>query len=294
MKNLLYLLFIPLIANAQVETTENHYLSFPDAKALHAFFHYEPDMKPIVSGHRGTIEDGFPESSIAAFEHVLSQSQMIFEIDPRLTKDSVIIVFHDETLDRTSTGKGKVIDYTWKELQQLQLKDKHGNITEYKIPTLAEVLEWARGKTILILDKKNVPLPMIADIIRKLDANNFVANMVRSPEDAKFYYDDNPERMFSVSIRTPETLDAYRKVGIPCSQMFACAGIEIKAENQELFKILHQHGISCLIAAATNYDKLATKEERARAYRSIIESGATLLESNYPLEAVEALYVTKK
>ncbi|MDR0833651.1 MAG: glycerophosphodiester phosphodiesterase family protein [Candidatus Symbiothrix sp.] len=294
MKKLLYLLFIPLIACAQVKTTDNHYLSFPDAKALHAFFHYEPDMKPVVSGHRGTIENGLPESSIAAFEYVLSQAQTMFEIDPRLTKDSVVVVFHDATLERTSTGTGKVIDHTWAELQQLNLKDKDGNVTEHKISTLAEVLEWARGKTILVLDKKDVPLPVIADIIREHHADNFVINMVRSTEDAKFYYDDSNDRMFSVSIRTPETFEAYVKAGIPCSQMFACTGVELKAENQELYTILHQNGISCLIAAASNYDILPTEEERAAAYRAIVASGATILESNYPLEVVKALSSIQK
>ncbi|MDR1122187.1 MAG: glycerophosphodiester phosphodiesterase family protein [Dysgonamonadaceae bacterium] len=287
MKNILYLFLIPWMAQAQVKPAENHYLSFPDAKALHAYFRYQPDMQPIVSGHRGTIANNCPENSIAAFEFVLSQAQTMFEIDPRLTKDSVIVVFHDATMERTSTGKGKVIDHTWAELQQLHLKDQAGNVTEYKIPTLDEILEWARDKTILVLDKKDVPLPMIADMIRKHHADRYVINMVRSTEDARFYYDDSPDRMFSVSIRTPETFEAYVKAGIPCSQMFACTGIEIKAENQELFHLLHCHGICCLIAAATNYDRLPTEEERATAYRSILVSGADIIESNYPLEVVK-------
>jgi glycerophosphoryl diester phosphodiesterase len=47
----------------------------------------------------------------------------MFEIDPRITKDSVVVLMHDATLDRTTTGTGRVADHTWAELQQLRLKD---------------------------------------------------------------------------------------------------------------------------------------------------------------------------
>ena len=41
---------------------------------------------------------------------------------PRLTKDSVIVLMHDATLDRTTSGKGKLADFTWNELQQIRLQ----------------------------------------------------------------------------------------------------------------------------------------------------------------------------
>ena len=66
----------------------------------------------------------------------LSFAEAFFEIDPRLTKDSVIVLMHDETIDRTTTGKGKVSDYTYAELQQFNLVDRDGKVTDFKIPTL--------------------------------------------------------------------------------------------------------------------------------------------------------------
>lgn len=268
-----------------------NYLSFTDSKALHRYYQYCKNASPIIQGHRGTIENGLPESSIASFEYVLEQMPAVFEIDPRLTKDSVIVVFHDAILERTSTGKGRVIDYTWEELQKLYLKNADGEETEYKIPTLAEVLEWARGKTVLVLDKKDVPLHMIADIIREYDANNYVINMVRSPEDASFYFEDEPRRMFSVSIRNSETFYSYMEAGIPPTQMFACIGTEITEETEDLCSMLAKNGIRCLMAIASSYDKQGTMGERAKSYREIIDSGVTILESNFPVEVGKALYV---
>lgn len=287
----IWVVFPTCTPNTQEE--ESNYLSFPDTEALHLFFQYNKNASPIIQGHRGTIENGLPENSIGAFEYVLEQMPAVFEIDPRLTKDSMIVVFHDATLERNSMGKGRVIDHTWKELQQLRLKNAKGEATEYKIPTLAEVLEWARGKTVLVLDKKDVPLQMIADIIRKYDANNYVINMVRSPEDARFYFDDEPMRMFSVSIRKLETFYSYKEAGIPPKQMFACIGTEITEETIVLCRLLAGKGIRCLMATATTYDKLDTLEKRADAYRAIIDTGVTILESNYLVEVGKALSVAK-
>ena len=272
---------------------KDHYLSFADSEALHDFFRYREGAPPIVQGHRGARENGLPENSIAAMEYVLEQMPAIFEIDPRLTKDSVIVVFHDATLDRTTDGTGRVADYTWAELQQLSLKNAAGEVTPHKIPTLTEVLEWARGRTALLLDKKDVPLQMIADMIRLHDANNYVINLVRSPGDAAFYFNDEPRRMFAVSIRTPGAFPAYMEAGIPASQMFVCIGVEINEHTEQFCTLMRGHGIRCLMAASSTYDKLPTAEERAEAFRKIIESGVTILESNYPVETGKALGIIK-
>lgn len=266
-----------------------YYLSFADTEALYDFYSYREGAAPIVQGHRGTRENGLPENSIAALEYVLQQMPAVFEIDPRLTKDSVIIVFHDATLDRTTNGTGKVIDHTWEELQQLNLKNKNGEVTEHKIPTLAEVFEWAKGKTALLLDKKDVPLKMIADIIREHDANNYVVSLVRSPEDAAFYFNDEPKRMFAISFREPEAFQPYLELGIPTHQIFACIGTSISEKTDEINEMMRGYGIRSLISAAPTYDKLETEEERAEAYRKVIESGISIIESDYPVEMGNAI-----
>ena len=286
-----YILIFLLSCSSKIVQEEGpYYLSFEDSKALHRFYQYgEGEVTPIVQGHRGTIENDLPESSIVSFEYVLAQTPAVFEIDPRLTKDSVMVVFHDATLERTTNGKGKLIDHTWEELQELRLKNKKGEVTEHKIHTLAEVLEWARGKTALILDKKDVPLEMIAAIIREHNANSYVMNMVRSTEDALFYYNDDPERMFSASIRKSETFQEYIDAGIPKTQLFACIGTEITDETSALCNLLRKNGVRSLLAAAQVYDEIPDSEKRAEAYREIIAAGVTIIESNYPVEMGNAI-----
>ncbi|TCK82922.1 glycerophosphoryl diester phosphodiesterase [Albibacterium bauzanense] len=260
-----------------------------NTKALHDFFRFKEGNAVIISGHRGGMVEGFPENSIATFENTLRNTPAFYEIDPRLTKDSVIVLMHDATLDRTTTGTGKVSDYTWEELKKFRLKDPQGNITEFGIPTLAEVIEWARGKTILNLDKKDVPFEMTAAIIKEHKAEAFMMLTVHSPEEARFYLDKNPNSMFSAHILTPEMFDRYDKAGIPWTQIMAYIGPNVKSENQKMYTLLHSKGVKCMISAASTYDKLTTKEERAEAYRKISSDGADVIETDLPIEVSEAL-----
>lgn len=256
---------------------------------LHDFFKWTEQKKPIISGHRGGMVKGFPENSIATFENTLKHTPAFYETDPRLTKDSVIVLMHDETLDRTTTGHGKVHDFTWAELKKLYLKDAEGNVTDHRIPTLAEAIEWARDKTVLNLDKKDVPFPMIAAIIRKHKADAFVMLTVHTAEQARYYYDDNKDRMFSAFVKTPQAMAEYEKAGIPWSHMIAYIGPDIKPENQEMYKLLHAKGVMCMISSAPTYDKLSNKSERLAAYQAIIKDGASILESDLPIDVAEAL-----
>jgi len=127
-------------------------------RELKEFFRYKGKSTPLISGHRGGMIKGFPENSIETFENTLKHTQAFFEIDPRLTKDSVAVLMHDATLDRTTNGTGKVSDYNYAELQKLRLKDPEGNLTDARIPTLKEVILWSKGKTMVNLDKKDLPL----------------------------------------------------------------------------------------------------------------------------------------
>ena len=106
---------------------------------LQAYFTYSPDRDIVGSGHRGGMMPGYPENCIESCEKTLSMMPTFFEIDFSFTKDSVMVLMHDLTIDRTTDGKGRVADYTYEELQRFRLVDRDGNVTDYRIPTLAEV-----------------------------------------------------------------------------------------------------------------------------------------------------------
>ena len=102
--------------------SQTHILNFANTdSSVRSYFGYKTNAaKPIISGHRGSHIADYPENAIETFDYVLKHTPAFFEIDPRLTKDSVIVLLHDATLDRTTTGKGKLADYTWEEVKKLQ------------------------------------------------------------------------------------------------------------------------------------------------------------------------------
>lgn len=93
-----------------------------------------------IFAHRGA--SGYaPENTLEAFALAMKQGADGIELDVQLTRDGEVVVIHDETIDRVSTGKGAVRDFTLAELRKFSF---HNHMEEYKgvkIPTLKEVLE---------------------------------------------------------------------------------------------------------------------------------------------------------
>jgi glycerophosphoryl diester phosphodiesterase len=278
------------LSSGSVSFAQNmHTLKIKNAIELQNFFKFTGKDIPIISGHRGGMIEGFPENSIATFENTLKHTPAFYEVDPRLTKDGAVVLLHDATLDRTTTGKGKLSDYTYEQVQQFRLKDPQGNVTSYKIPTLKEAIEWSKGKTILNLDKKDVPIETIAKILKECK-NDRIMITVHDTTHAKFYLKRFPTIMLSAHILTVESFKAYEAAGIPWKNMIAYIGPTNKPENKILFDLLHARGVMCMISSSPTYDKLKSKEERAKNYRETFQQGADILESDLPIEAAEAIH----
>ncbi|WP_293918327.1 MULTISPECIES: glycerophosphodiester phosphodiesterase family protein [unclassified Sphingobacterium] len=287
-KLLLPLILVTCYTISNAFAQKLHIQSYKTVADMYKAFQYTPGKK-IISGHRGTIEQGLPENSIPAFEAVLRHTPAIFEIDPRLTKDSIAVLLHDADLERVTNGKGKVSDYTWKELKKLKLKDHAGNVTPYRINTLDEVIDWAKGKTILNLDKKDLPMEMTAGIIKKHNAYSWVWVTVHHVDQAKYYLDKNPDQYMSMHIKDQSALDKFKASGLPYNRMIVYIGPEVKAANQQMYDFFHSKSVMCMISTAPTYDKLSSKEARAEQYRAVFEDGASILESDLPVEVSQAL-----
>ena len=277
-----------VFASAQKLHTLPKFNTVDDTKK---FFHYNPKSAPIVSGHRGGDVAGYPENSISAFEHALQAASMMFETDPHLTKDNKIVIMHDATLDRTTLGHGKVKDYTLAEVQAIGMKDFQGNpVPNVHPPSLEEAIAWAKGKTILNLDIKDVPQVQKAEVVKKLNAFAWTLFTVHKADQAKTLYDFDHRALFAAVIFTEEQMKSYEAAGIPWSNIaIAYVGSKNNPENKALYDELHKRGMKVMVAAAPSYDKLPTVQERAEAYRQIIKDGADIIESDHPIEVAAAL-----
>ena len=100
--------------------------------------------------HRGVFDNKtIPENSLKAFQKALDLAINI-EFDVQLTKDSVLVVFHDESLERMCHDERLVQECTYEELEKLTLLD-----TKEKIPTLKEVLDLVDDQVLLDIEIKN-------------------------------------------------------------------------------------------------------------------------------------------
>lgn len=114
-------------------------------------------LKMWTCAHRSNtykgIRDGIPENSIPAIQYAIEVGADMIEIDPRATSDGVIVNMHNTTINATTNGTGAVANMTYQTLYQYFLKGSKG-ITEYKVPTLEEVLDAAKGKIYVCVDVK--------------------------------------------------------------------------------------------------------------------------------------------
>ena len=267
-----------------LQAQEKHYLAFESPVQLQEYFRWSPDKAPIISAHRGGPMEGYPENCIETFEHALLYAPCLLECDVAKSKDSVLVMMHDRTLDRTTTGSGPVGDYTLEELRGLYLKDNQGNVTPYRIPTLAEVLDWARGRAIVELDiKRSITPEEIVAKIREKQALNYTVVITYDTETAKQYHTLEPQLMISASARGIEGTQRLLESGIDPKCIVAFVGVY--EPEKEVYDLLHENGIQAILGTMGNLDRKAEKHGIS-VYKKLIGNGADILATNnVPLAA---------
>jgi glycerophosphoryl diester phosphodiesterase len=95
---------------------------------------------PLLAAHRGG-SNLWPENSLLAFRKALALGADYLETDVHLTADGEVVVIHDPTLDRTTTGSGALRDTRLADLAGVHLKARDGTVTDEPVPTLAALLD---------------------------------------------------------------------------------------------------------------------------------------------------------
>jgi glycerophosphoryl diester phosphodiesterase len=282
-KNFCFSFCFLIISALSFAQAKEYVLQFKTPSELHRFLKYSNKSIPLISAHRGGPTTGFPENCTATFANSIRYNPTIIETDIALSKDSVLVMMHDNKLDRTTTGTGKIENYTYKELQQLFLEDNEGNQTLYKIETLDQVLQWGKGKVIYNLDvKKGVPMKMIVDAVRRNKAEAYSVIITYNATQAAEVAQLAPDLMISVSARGREDVERMENLGVKVDKMIAFVGTaEPKAE---VYQYLHSRGIACILGTMGNIDKSAAANGDALYYK-LIENGATILSSDRPVQA---------
>ncbi len=113
-----------------------------------------PSGDPHVIAHRG-FSGVAPENTLAAFRRAIAVGADMFELDVLLSKDGHVVVIHDETVDRTTDGTGKVSDLTLDELTALDAGSWFApEFEDERIPTLAHALRLAKDQILVNIEIK--------------------------------------------------------------------------------------------------------------------------------------------
>ena len=138
---------------------------------------------PLFAAHRGGALL-WPENSLLAFRNAVHLGADYLEFDVHLAGDGEVVVIHDATLDRTTTGRGPVRERTVAALKTLRLVDRTGAVLDEAIPTLDEVVATAAtGKRRMLLeikvDERRQRYPGIEEkVIAILDRHGMAASTV--------------------------------------------------------------------------------------------------------------------
>ncbi|MET0391774.1 MAG: glycerophosphodiester phosphodiesterase family protein [Chitinophagaceae bacterium] len=264
-----------------------HRLQFNSVTELQQFLSYSEKRVPLISAHRGGPEKGFPENALETFQHSILVHPLIIECDIALSKDSFLVLMHDNRLDRTSTGTGNIGDYTWKELQQFRLEDNAGDSTPFRIPLLDDVLRWGKGKVIFTLDvKRGVPYAKVIEAVRRTKSESCSVVITYSAGQAAEVYRLAPDLMISASIQKQEDLVRLNEMGVPDNRLVAFVGT--READSTLYRYLHDHKILCILGTMGNLDKQAVARG-GQVYYGLAERGADILSTDRPVEAGEQL-----
>lgn len=191
---------------------------------------------PLVAAHRGGFFDK-SHNTLEQFRNAIKARVDIIEMDIRLTKDGIVVVYHDETMEDHSNCKGALRDYTYAELS----KKCFTKGAKHKIPTFEETLQLINGRSVLNVEFKVLEViePAI-QLVRKYNAYDwayFQANAekdkyfkargldsklallykVQNDKDVQFVLDLNDPNMVVIQFDkedvTPERLRLFQSLG---------------------------------------------------------------------------------
>lgn len=151
------------------------------AEKIVAELHDPSSKNVVVVVHRGDWRN-YPENTIPAIESIIRMGADVMELDLKLTKDSVLVLSHDATINRCTNGKGRVSDYTYEELLGFRMKRAHGVVTDsLRICTLREALECCKDRIVVNVDQGYEFYDMVLDITEELGVTDQILIKGKKP-----------------------------------------------------------------------------------------------------------------
>ena len=249
----------------------------------------------LVICHRGDWRN-YPENSIPAIESVIKMGADIVELDIALTSDSVLVLQHDRTIDRCTTGKGKIIDMTYEEIQKYYLKNAHGarNSLDLKVPTLREALEVCKDRIVVNIDKGYDHYDLVLAIAEELGvAEQILIKGSKSLADVREKMAGNKQNLLYMPIITPSNAKSlalfndYVADAEPQLAYEVCWG-KMTPEVEDCMKRVVADGSKLWVNSLWNSlcgglsDDVAYETSAEEVYGKLVDMGATMIQTDRP------------
>ncbi|KAK0360710.1 hypothetical protein LTR94_026245, partial [Friedmanniomyces endolithicus] len=248
-----------------------------------------------ISAHRAVSAPDQAENSIRAIEATgAAIPGAIVELDVVFTRDGELVLMHDQTLERTTTGRGRVSDLRLAELSSVRLKASNGAATQERIPTLKAALDAAgRAGVIASIDLKPAPgestvdlARSVVEVVRRSSAQHRVILITYNRSDAEAVAALAPEMMISAGVDAVEDLEGMR-----APQILAWTGT--RQERPQLWRALNAAGVEVqfgtLGAEGVRRDDRYAEDGDVSEYRDLVRQGVSVIATDTPLAARSVL-----
>lgn len=255
----------------------------------------------LVAAHRGDWRNA-PENSIQSLENAINIGAHIYELDVQLSKDSVLYLMHDKTIDRTTNKKGKVSDYTWSELKTFNLKNGLGRVTEHTISSLEEFMLRSKGRIFLNIDKGYQHFNLVVALIQKLKMEKEVYISIDggvSLSDLEKQYGQVPSdiRLMPIINLNTSTYKTYVESYLSRkSTMFQGVFKEENHEGIDYLKQIREKGYLIWynslwpsLCAGRDDDRAVEKNEKDESWGWLINQGAHVIQTDRPIDLLHYL-----
>ena len=245
----------------------------------------------IVVAHRGGPLAEHPENAIVTFDYTTSLAPVFLEVDVQQTVDDVLFLEHDGVLERTTTGTGAISDKFSIEVEMVKQRDPFATPTGYTPPRLADALAWSKGRAILILDiKPRTDAALVAKEVKAAGLQASVITNVYTIKQALAVRAVLPDAVLAMAIGTQDAFDQAKAAGLVGPQIIAFTPLG-KTGNPIArdLKALGATSITGSFFGPETADAKYRTIKDAPLYQNLLASGAELILSNRPLDAVNAL-----
>ncbi|MEL6861298.1 MAG: glycerophosphodiester phosphodiesterase family protein [Pseudomonadota bacterium] len=249
----------------------------------------------LIASHRGGPAPGYPENALETLSYATSQGIVIHEIDVVESRDGMLFLLHDRTLGRTTTGDGAVADTDWADIQNLNLKDNSGAITEFTPPKLSDVLLWARANQVIVeLDKKpTTSFRNIISHVRAAGAENNVVLISYNDDQAIEVARLAPDLMMTASVKSAAHQKDLEAAGVNFDNVIAWMGI--RNPNPNAFRAVEGRGVETAFGTlgrpGERLDDVYWSDGDPSEYQDLADAGLSLLATDEPYRVAEALTV---